>query len=71
MKLIKIYGKEDMSEFVKFEIAKEIRKIKKEMLTQMKEMIEPLEKELILIKIKTDDIEKIVEIKDENKEYFG
>jgi hypothetical protein len=71
MKLIKIYGKEDMSEFVKLEIAKEIRKIKKEMLTQMKEMIEPLENELILIKIKLGDIEKIVEIKDENKEYFG
>lgn len=69
MRLIKLYGKEDMEKIVKQESDKIVRRLDKSSKRELRQIVYETNKELSALRIKMNDIERIMEnvIKYEHK----
>ncbi len=61
MRLIKLYGKEDMEKIVKQESDKIVRRLDKSSKRELKQIVYETNKELSALRVKLNDIEKIME----------
>jgi hypothetical protein len=61
MRLIKLYGKEDMEKIVKQERDKIVRRLDKSSKRELKQIVYETNKELSALRVKLNDIEKIME----------
>lgn len=61
MRLIKLYGKEDMEKIVKQESDKIVRRLDKSSKRELRQIVYETNKELSALRVKLNDIEKIME----------
>ncbi len=61
MRLIKWYGKEDMEKIVKQESDKIVRRLDKSSKRELRQIVYETNKELSALRVKMNDIEKIME----------
>jgi hypothetical protein len=61
MRLIKLYGKEDMEKIVKQESDKIVRRLDKSSKRELRQIVYETNKELSALRVKMNDIEKIME----------